>query len=62
VNGQREEILAGLDALGGGDGAQDDGFAHGGEHGAIGLTGDAPGLELQRLSAEIDFHGVDCEH
>ena len=51
VDGQREEILALLDRLGGGDGAQHHGFAEGREHGAIGLAGNMAGFESEGLSA-----------
>ena len=45
VDGQREEILPRLDALGGRHRAQDDGVAQTGQHGAVGLTRNASGLE-----------------
>ena len=62
VDGQREEVLARLDRLGGGDRAEDDGFAKGRQDGAVGLTGNAARFELQGLSAELDFHGFDIKH
>jgi len=55
VDGQREEVLARLDGLGGGDRAEDDGFAEGRENRAIGLTGNAARFELEGLSAQLDF-------
>jgi hypothetical protein len=45
VDGQREEVLAFLHRLGGGHGAEHDGFAIGGEDRAVSLTGDAAGFE-----------------
>ncbi len=45
VAGQGEEVDAGALVPGGHDGDQDDGFAHGHEHGAAGLLGKTPGLE-----------------
>ena len=62
MNGQREEILAFLDALGSRDGAQNDSFTISSEHGAIGLTGDAAGFKGQRAAAPFDFLFVDREH
>ena len=43
VDGQREEVLAFLDALRGRDGAEDDGFAERRENRAVGLARDAAG-------------------
>ena len=48
--------------LGGGDRAEDDGFAKRRHHGAIGLARNAAGFELQRLAAEVDFHSLDIKH
>ena len=62
MDGQREEVLARLDRLGGSHGAEDDGFAEGGQYGAVSLTGNAAGFELQGLSAELDFYGFDIKH
>jgi hypothetical protein len=62
VNGQREEILPLLDRLGGGDCAQNHGFAERRHDGAVGLAGNAARFELQRLSAELDFHCLYIEH
>ena len=62
VDGQREEVLARLDRLGGGDRAEDDGFAKGRQDGAVGLAGNAARFELQGLSAELDFYGFDIKH
>ena len=62
VDGQREEILARLDRLGGGDGAQHHGFAEGREHRAVGLAGNAARFELEGLSAPLDFDSFRIEH
>jgi hypothetical protein len=62
VDGQREEVLARLRLLGEHGGGQDDGFAHGGQNGAVGLTGDATGFEDQRLAAPLDRLALDIEH
>ena len=61
-DGEREEVLARLHRLGGGHGAEDDGFAQGSQYGAVSLTGNAAGFELQGLSAELDFYGFDVKH
>ena len=39
-----------------------DGLAQRGEDGAVGLTGDAAGFELEGLSAKLGFYGLDIEH
>ena len=62
VDRQREEVLSRLLGLGEHGGGQDDGFAHGGQNGAISLTGDAAGLERQRLAAPLDGLAFDIEH
>ncbi len=62
VDGQGEEVLAGLGFLGEHGGGQDDGFAHGGQNGAVSLTGDATGFEDQRLAAPLDRLAHDFEH
>ena len=62
VDGQREEVLARLDRLGGGDRAEHDGFAEGREHRAVGLTGNAARFELEGLSAPLDFDSFRIEH
>src|SRR4051812_23129313 len=62
MHGQREEILPRLDVLRGRDGAEDDGFAEGREHRAVGLAGNAARFEGQRLAAPLDFHFLHVEH
>ncbi len=62
VNGEREEILAGLRLLGGDDGREHRGFAPGGEHGAVGLTGDAAGLQNELPPAPVEFYALNIEH
>ena len=62
VDGQREEVLPRLDALGGGDRAKHNGFAEGRENRAVGLAGNAARFELEGLAAKIDFYSLDVEH
>ncbi len=62
VNGQGEEILAFLHALGGGHGAQHHGFAIGRQHGGVSLAGDAAGFEGQRLAGQLDRYFLDIKH
>jgi hypothetical protein len=62
MDGQREEVLARLDGLGGGHRAQNDGFAEGRKDGAIGLARNAPGFELEGLAAQVDFDSLDIKH
>ena len=54
VDGQREEVLAFLHRLGGGDGAQNYGLAVGGHHGPVGLAGDLARFQGQRAAAPFD--------
>ena len=62
VDGQREEVLTFLDALGGRDGAEHDSFAIGGEDRAVSLTGNAAGFQGEGLSAPLHAYGFDVEH
>jgi hypothetical protein len=62
VDGEREEILSRLHVLGGGDRAENNGFAEGREDRAVGLSGNAARFELEGLSAKLDFYGFDVEH
>src|SRR5699024_7615418 len=55
VDGQREEVLAGLGRLCRNDSGQKHGFAQGGEHGAIGLAGNLAGFERQGLAAPVEL-------
>src|SRR6185437_3431657 len=61
VDGQREEILAGLGAMGRNHGGEHDGLAERGEHGAVRLAGDLAGLEGERLAAPVEFNLVIIE-
>ncbi|MCY1297823.1 hypothetical protein D9M70_472760 [compost metagenome] len=62
VDGQREEVLARLRRLGRNDGGENDGFAVGGDDGAVSLTGDLAGFELERTPSPFDFNLVGIEH
>ena len=62
VDGERKEILAGLRLLGGDDGRQHRGFAPGGEHRAVGLTGDAAGFERELAPAPVKFFALCVKH
>src|SRR5207237_3296128 len=62
VDGQREEVLPFLDALRGSDRAEDDGFAIGREHRAVGLAGNAARFESERLAAPLDFNFSHVKH
>ena len=42
--------------------ASTDGAAICGEHGAVGLAGDAAGLEPERAARPFDFYGVLMQH
>ena len=58
VDGQREEILAGLRRLGGNDRGENDGFAVGGQNRAVSLTGDLAGFQDERAARPFDFDFV----
>jgi hypothetical protein len=45
----------GFGRLGRNDGGENDGFAVGGEHGAVSLAGDLAGFELERAACPLDF-------
>ncbi len=62
VDGEREEIEAGLRLLHGNDGRENDGFAVGREHRAISLARDLAGFQDERTTAPLDFHLVVIEH
>ncbi|MNL11361.1 hypothetical protein D3C87_1321930 [compost metagenome] len=62
VDGQREEVLAGLRRLCGNHCRENHRLAVGCDDGAVGLTGNLAGLELQRAACPFDFHGVLIEH
>ena len=62
MNCERKEILAGLGGLGGDDGRQNCGLAPGGEYGAIGLAGDAAGLENELAPAPVQFFALNIKH
>ncbi len=62
VDRQREEILTRLRRLSGNHSRENHGLAVGCDDGAISLTGNLAGLELQRAACPFDFHGVLIEH
>ncbi|GAB1412061.1 hypothetical protein MASR1M97_07970 [Candidatus Desulfobacillus denitrificans] len=51
IDGQREEILAGLRLLGGDDGGENDGLVHVDQDGAVGLARDFAGLQRDSVCA-----------
>src|SRR3546814_280794 len=62
MDGQGEEVLPFLDALGGGHGAQHHGFAKGGQHRAICLAGNTAGFLSEGLSAPLQAYSFSIEH
>ena len=62
VDGQREEVLAGLRLLVGDGGAEHRGFAIGRQHGAIGLPGDVAGLEDEAAAAPHQFFAINTSN
>ena len=62
VHREREEALAGLDALGSHGGDQHHGLTHGGEDRAVGLAGDPAALQHQLAAAPGGFLARDIEH
>ena len=57
VDGQGEEVLAGLGALGSGHGGEHDGVVDVDEHGAGGLAGDFTGFEGDGVLAPLEGLG-----
>ena len=55
VDGQRQEVDAFARRLGGDDGGEHDGLAIGGEHGAVGLTGDLAGFKPEGTATPVDL-------
>ena len=62
VHGQREEILAGPGGFHADGGAQHDGVAVAGQHGAVGLAGDLAGFQDQLAAAPVEFLAEVVEH
>ena len=62
VDGQREEVLAGLGGLGGDDGGEYRRVAPARPHRAVGLTRDASGFEHELAPAERQFLALNIEH
>ena len=62
VDGEREEVLAGLGGLHADGGAQHDGVAVAGHDGAIGLAGDLAGFQDQLAAAPVEFLAEVIEH
>ena len=62
VDGQREEVEARLGLFLEDHRGQDDGVAVGGQHRAVGLTGEAARLEGQLAAGPVDGFAFDIEH
>ena len=62
VDGEGEEILAGLWLLGGDDGRQYGRLAPGRQHSAVGLAGHASGLERELAPAPVEFFALYIKH
>ncbi len=62
VDGQRQEVDAFARRLRGDHGGEHDGLAVGGEHGAVGLTGDLAGFKPEGTTTPIDLDGMNLEH
>ena len=62
VHGQREEVEAGLGLLLEDDGGEHAGLAVGGDDGGVGLAGDLPRFERERVMAPLDRFLDDVEH
>src|SRR6266436_5570502 len=62
INCEREEILTGLCRFHRDRSAQNRGFAVGGDHGAVGLPGELPGLEDEGPSAPHQLLTIYLEH
>ena len=62
VDGEREEVDAGLRLPRGDHGRQHRRLAIGGEHGAVGLAGEFSGFELELTSSPVDLDTLDVEH
>ena len=62
VDGQREEVLAGLDRPGRDRRREHDGLTHRRQHRTIGLTGDAAAFQDQLAPAPVGFLACDLEH
>ena len=55
VDGQGKEVDAFARRFRSDDGGEHDGFAVGGDDGAVGLTGDLAGFKLERTATPVDF-------
>ncbi len=62
MDGQREEVLTFLHALGGSDRTEHNGFAICGEDRAVSLTGNVAGFQSEGLSAPLQRYGFRVEH
>ena len=62
VDGEREEVLARPGGFHPDGGAQNDGVAVAGEHGAVGLAGDLAGFQDQLAAAPVEFLAKVIEH
>ena len=62
IDGERQEIDAGLRLLRRDHGREHGGFAVGGNDGAVGLARDFSGLEGELAPAPVEFNAIDIEH
>ena len=62
IDGQREEVDAGLDGAGADDGREYSGFAVLGEDGRVCLTRHVAGFKLQLATTPVNFHAMNIEH
>ena len=62
VDGERQEVDAGLRLLGRDHGGDDGGFAVGGDDGAVGLARDLAGFEGELAATPVELNTMDIEH
>ena len=62
VDGQRQEVDAGLRLLGGDHGGDHGGLAVGGDDGAVGLARDLAGFEGELAATPVELNTMDIEH
>ena len=62
MDGEGEKVLPGLGLLQRDDRREHGGFAPGGEHGAVGLTGHAAGFQHELAPAPVEFFTLYLKH